>query len=156
MEQKMLLPITVVVVLVAGFMIGYYASAAGFSKSVLGKSTDKTSPLSSIESNNLFVEPSSTSVTRAQFTEEFTGTIKRIRAESWVLATKDKKELTLPATTLFVKSVTASELGAKINSSTAYELPMPPQDVKVGDAFKVTVQYNAKSGKLTAIKAAKR
>ncbi len=152
----MLLPMVVIVVLVAGFMIGYYASTAGFSKSVLGKSPDRQSPLSSIESNRLFVDPSSTAVTRALFTEDITGTIKRIRAESWVLATKDKKELTLPATTLFVKTVTANELGAKINSSTAYELPMPPQDVKVGDAFKVTVQYNAKSGKIKAIKAAKR
>lgn len=150
MEQKMLLPI-VIVVLVGGFLIGYYAKTLSLS--------EKGSEISpSIQSNELFVDPASDFVVKSGFFEDFVGTVKSVDSSGWVL-TSGGKDLKLSPRTAFFRPVTIQK--ADVNPTAtgqkpaSYLLPMSLPEVKVGDTFKATVRYDAKEGKLIGVIAVK-
>lgn len=136
----MLLPI-VVVVLVAGFLIGFYAAGVG-----VGVGGADGGLGSKITGNELYIAPSSNAVAKAVFTETFRGTVKSLNKETLVVSVNGK-DMKLPVKkTLFFRQSSESK-----NTVAPSVKPMQPSELKTGDNLLVSVTFDAKQGNVANV-----
>ena len=144
MEQKMLLPI-VVVVLLAGFLMGFYAAGIGANDKGSGSIVGK------ITSQGLYFEPHSRTITAADFSETFTGTVKKSTSKELIL-TVNGNDVSLPlAMTKFFKPP-PRPLGPDVSRQPPLG-ELAASDIALGDSFTVTAKYNLKQGTLERVTA---
>ena len=141
MEQKMLLPI-VLIVLVGGFVIGYYAATFGGG----GKSS-----VSGLASSKLYLDVSSAAVTDSTLSQTFEGVVTGADESGWTLSTGSSSVMLPKGRTVFYQRGLPQSAGGPQPPAG----PLDPSQVKVGNRFSVNVKYDVKKGTVISVFATK-